>query len=202
MQKLFCSVIIGLILFNASYAHGQVVTNPEWDFVSFASQAKDFLYLPRGDEVLRLSLDLYGDGRLTVFLTFKRWGSKSGYNWIAYTPRGRGYDRVEQTTDAKGIVFRTDGFYSFGKIANYSNHGGLYVLYPGKDSGDLLHYDIRNGTASQNLICSIDYSKPKDTSLAALILGHRIEDHQSEEHPAAVVLSAASLKAHGEGMGH
>jgi hypothetical protein len=200
MLKFVLGSMIMLVFSNLSSGQCQVVTNPEWDFVSSASKVNDFAYLPRTDEIYRLDLDLYGDGKPTIFLTFRRWGSKSGNAWIAYTPTDGGYYRVDQTTDGKYIiVFRIDGFYAFGKIAGYSNQGGLYALYPGKGGGDLVHYNIRNGSLSQNAVCSIDYSNPKDMKLAALILGHDLGNYQKfEDHPPYKVLSAASIEAHGQ----
>jgi hypothetical protein len=196
MQRFFLSAMIVLLSYSLSHAQTQVVTNPELDFVTSASKINDFSYLPRTDEIYRLDLDLYGDGKSTIFLTFRRWGSKAGHDWIAYTPTDGGYNRVAETTDGKQIVFRTDGFYSFGKIADYSDQGGLYVLYPGKGGGDLVHYDIKNGTASENSIGNIDYSNPKDMKLAALILGHAVgEHHKPEENPPCKVLSTASILA-------
>ena len=114
-----------LLLVTVSCGHSQIVTQPEKDFVTLASNLDDFVYLPKGDAIYRLDLDLYGDGKPTIFLTFNLWGTKGGYNWIAYTPTKGGYNRVVAATDGSGIVFRTDGVYSYGKIAGYSDRGGL-----------------------------------------------------------------------------
>lgn len=185
-QRFFYSIVIMLMLSSFSYAQEQIVANPNLDFIETASKMGDFAYLPRGKEVYRLDLDLYSNKKHVIFLSFKRWGSKAGNGWIAYAPIGGGYVRVKNSAD---LVFRIDGFYAI------DPKGGLFVLYPGRGGGDLVHYDIKNGAVQMRKLQSVDYSKSEDKKYVENILGHKLEDRSSEDHPAYKILTVSAIEA-------
>ena len=189
MRKLIFSAVFVLMFSTLSYGQGQLITNPDLDFVNSASKTSDFSYLPRGEEVYQLALDLYGDSKPTIFLTFKKWGSRTGNVWIAYTPVEGGYNRVQDAPGSAGFVFRPNGFYAI------DPKGGLFVLISGRDGGDLVHYDIKNGVATTQKVQTIDYEKSEDKKYAEKILGHKLEDRSSDDHPSYKVLLVSAIEA-------
>ena len=197
MRAFILGLTIAIAAFpSVSSGKESLVTNPELDFVTSPLTA-DESYLPKSDEVHQLNLQLDAKSKPAIFLTYRSWGSRSGYAWVAYLPIRGGYRRVDGTTDEKyDICFREDGFYRAGPVPGYSCQNGLYVLYPGKGAGDLVHYSFVNGTVSRLPVRTIRYGSPKDMNFAARILGHWIGDRHDDVHnPSPTVLSATAIEA-------
>jgi hypothetical protein len=172
------------------------IADPEWDYVK--SPHPEFGGLS-DDQVVRLDLDLDGDGKATVFLTLKKFGSKSGYTWTAYDPvEGGGYRRIDNTTDGNLIQFRTDTVFA-GQYPDLTDRGGLLVFYYGKRGvGNLYRYEIRNGIASSQELRVLDFAKEEDKKLFAAIFKREVDQPLPAEHftkPPYRVLSATSIRA-------
>ncbi len=194
MKKLiFC---ISALIFLPFLVNGQnaAVSNPELDYIS----SKEFPnnLTPKTDKVLRLDLDLYGNSRSAIFLSFSDFKDRSGNIWTVYTPTGGEYQRIDYTSNGDLIQFRPDGFYSFGLNQKYSK-GGLYVLYPGRDGGEIVRYEFKDGVAKSEQLRAIDYNKKDDNNFAEAVLKHKLKATDPAESPAYKILSVSAIKSGG-----
>ncbi|MCE0523725.1 MAG: hypothetical protein LV480_12535 [Methylacidiphilales bacterium] len=181
-------IAICSLFFIPILIYGQsIITNPDLDYISSAKFPDDLV--PKTDKVLHLKLDPYGSGKAIIFLSFRDFSDRSGNIWTAYIPVNEGYRRIDYTSDGNLIQFRVDGFYAI------DPKGGLYVLYPGHGGGQLVHYDFKNGNATTLQIQSIDYGKSEDKQYVEKVLGHKLEDRSSENHPTYKILTVSEIKA-------
>jgi hypothetical protein len=195
IRPFFQALFLCLML---SSIEGAIVKDPQYDFV-VSHETLDESYLPKTDEIYRLTLDVNGTRKPVVFLSYRRWGSKSGNLWVVYVPTEGGYTRFDGTLDGNTIMFRTDGFTRAGPVPGYSREGGLYVLYPGKGGGNLVHYLFSSHGVSVRPIRSIDYSRPKDMRFASKILGHEVGAKDSFDEFSPETLSAIAIRNNGAG---
>jgi hypothetical protein len=194
------SILVPLILLTTSGitaedAQQRRIIDPERDYV--ASPHPEFGGLS-SDELLRLDLDLNGEGKATVFLTTKKFGSRSGYTWTAYTPaEGNRYRRIDYTSDGNLIQFRPDLVFA-GKYPGLANNGGLLILYPGKEGGSLIRYEITDGVANSYQVRALNYQRPEDKKLFEAIFKRDVEKPLPAEYftaPPYRVLSAKEVRA-------
>ena len=185
---------LGAMVLFPVFIHGQntVVSNPELDYIS-SKQFPDGL-IPRTNKVCRLDLHLYGDNKPAIFLSFSDFKDRSGNIWTVYVPVKGGYERIDYTSSGDLIQFRPDGFYSAGQNREYRK-GGLYVLYPGRGGGQIVHYDFKDGSAKSEQLRAIDYNKGSDNSFAEAVLKHKLEGSGFTATPAFKILSVSAIKA-------
>ena len=195
------SVWLASILFVAARAMlaqdnpARLISDPEQDYAlspnpEFNGQADD--------ELLRLDLDVYGTGRPVVFLTTKKFGSRSGYTWTAYDPVDDGkYRRIDYTQDGEhSIQFRTD-FYYVGAFPGIAQRGALLAMYPGKGEGDLVRFQFENGSARLSRVRKLNYSDPEDQKLFEALFKRPLSEPASVQDlktPPYRVLSASEIK--------
>lgn len=144
----------------------------------------------RSDEILRLQMDLFGDGKEAIFLTYRAGGSKLGPTWTAYVPTSEnGYYRIDS------IQFRPD-LYHAGAVPELAGPGTLLALHPGKGGGNLVRYDFKDGTAHYSIARTLDYANPNDRKLFAAIFKHEVDQPLPADesgNPPYQVLSATSI---------
>jgi len=154
----------------------ELIADPEVDFVNTPEVVRAEFGILKKDRLLRLDLDLNGDGRPTIFLTFEGGGSKSGSVWTAYSPESSGYVRTD------GIQFREDFFHA-GIVPDLNPSGGLLVLYPGKGAGKLVRYPFSKGRVQgQEDLRVLDYSKNEDRELFERIFGRNLDEPMPREY--------------------
>jgi hypothetical protein len=150
--------------------------DPEVDFVKTPEALCAELGILKKDRLLRLDLDLNGNGRPTIFLAFEGGGSKSGFVSTAYSPESSGYIRTD------GIQFRED-FFRAGIVPDLNPSGGLLVLYPSKGAGKLVRYPFSNGRVQeQEELRVLDYSKAEDRKLFERIFGRKLDEPMPREY--------------------
>lgn len=166
-------------------------SDPERDFVETPDSVLVNYGMLRSDRLLRLDLDLFGNGTPTIFLAFDAGGSRIGSTWSAYTPvEGGFYQRVD------GIQFRPDT-YRAGKLEGLTDNGGLLVYYPGKGGGNLVRYEINGEQASNEQLRALDFSKPEDRHLFQTVFGRAPDDPLPPSYlsnPPYKILSAAAIR--------
>jgi hypothetical protein len=190
------SIFAYAIACTSMYAQDRIVANPELDYVS--SPLPEGLRA-NGDEVLRLELNLQSGAEPTIFLTFKNFGSRSGYVWTAYVPLGDGrYQRIDYADGGKSVIqFRPD-FYCEGEVNGISNSGDLWVLYPGKGGGNLVRYNIRDRVASKQDARTLNYNDPEDRIVFEKLFKRKVDEALPADdfrRPPYKVLSAEKIKA-------
>ena len=144
-------------------------------------------------EVIRLDLDLLDDGKLTVFLTYKGTGSRSGANWTAYVPVENGYARTN------GIQFRED-LVRPGKLEDLNPMGGLLILYPAKGGGNLFRNTISDSGAllPGEEIMQIDYSNKEHQKLYERVFRRKFGEPMPDEfftNPTHKIIPVAEILA-------
>jgi hypothetical protein len=168
----------------------KIVSDPEGDFVHTPESTMAELGMLRSDEILRLQMDLFGNGKETIFLTYRAGGSKFGPAWTAYVPANEhGYYRIDS------IQFRTD-FYHAGAVPGIAGPGTLLALHPGKGGGDLIRYDFRDGAAYYSIARTLDFTNPDDRKLFAAIFNREVDQAPpvvESSKPPYEVLSAPSI---------
>ena len=170
MKYLF---LIGLSLFVGSCLavarSSEPIADPEADYVNTPQEVCAEFGILKKSRVLRLELDLDGQGQPVIFLTFDGAGSKSGPVWTAYLPEASGYIRTD------GIQFREE-FVRAGKVPELNPSGGLLVLYPGKGAGNLVRYPLSGGLIQQQEeLRRLDYNKPQDQELFEHIFKRKLD---------------------------
>jgi len=171
---LFAILSVGCCL--AVARSSELVADPEVDFVNTPETACAEFGILKKDRLLRLDLDLNGDGRPTIFLAYEGSGSKSGSTWTAYAPESSGYARTY------GVRFRED-FFRAGIVPDLNPSGGLLVLYPGKGAGKLVRYPFSDGQVQPAIELRIlDYSKAEDRDLFERIFGRKLNESMPKEY--------------------
>lgn len=183
-------LILAAVLLEASPSRA-IVTDPEIDFIRTSDDVAAEYGVSKKDEIIRLELDLTGDGQPTVFLTYKGTGSRGGAVWTAYSPTSGGYSRAD------GLQFRED-FIRAGKVDELNPSGGLLVLYPGKGAGNLVRYKFNGGKAIQEDVQKLDYSNPDHQQLFERVFGRKLSEPMPDEFfkkPAHQVIEVKSIEA-------
>jgi hypothetical protein len=168
-----------------------IVTDPELDFIRTPDDVAAEYGISKKDKIIRLELDLTGDGQPTVFLTYKGTGSRGGAVWTAYTPTSGGYSRAD------GLQFRED-FVRAGKVDDLNPGGGLLALYPGKGAGNLVRYKIEGGKAIQENVQKIDYFNPDHQRLFERVFGRKLGEPMPDDFfkkPPHQVIEVKSIEA-------
>lgn len=183
-------LILAAVLLLASPSRA-IVTDPEIDFIRTSDDVAAEYGISKKDEIIRLELDLTGDGQPTVFLTYKGTGSRGGAVWTAYSPTSGGYSRAD------GLQFRED-FIRAGKVDELNPSGGLLVLYPGKGAGNLVRYKFNGEKAIQEDVQKLDYSNPDHQQLFERVFGRKLSEPMPDEFfkkPAHQVIEVKSIEA-------
>ncbi len=167
------SLIIVAMLLLTSPSRG-IITDPEINFIRTPDDVAAEYGIIKKDEIIRLELDLTGDGQPTVFLAYKGTGSRGGAVWTAYSPTSRGYMRAD------GLQFRMD-FVRAGKVDDLNPKGGLLVLYPGKGAGNLVRYNIDGTRTIREEVQKLDYSNPDHQQLFEQLFGRRLDAPMPDE---------------------
>lgn len=186
---LFSFIMTCLLAFKAK----GLVADPEVDFINTPDTVRAEFGISKKDEIIRLELDLIGDGKSTVFLTYKGTGSRGGANWTAYAPIDGGYARTD------GIQFRED-LVRAGKLDELNPRGGLLILYPGKGGGNLFHitFDDSGTLLIGEEVMQLDYSNPDHQQLYERIFGRKLGQPMSDEffkNPPHKVVAVAEILA-------
>lgn len=186
---LFSFITTCLLASNAK----SLVADPEVDFVNTPDTVRAEFGISKKDEIIRLELDLIGDGKSTVFLTYKGTGSRGGANWTAYAPIDGGYARTD------GIQFRED-LVRAGKLDELNPRGGLLILYPGKGGGNLFRitFDDSGTLLIGEEVMQLDYSNLDHQQLYERIFGRKLGQPMSDEFfksPPHKVVAVAEILA-------
>lgn len=183
-------LILAAALLMASPSRA-IVSDPELDFIRTPDDVAAEYGISKKDEIIRLELDLTGDGQPTVFLTYKGTGSRGGAVWTAYSPTTGGFLRAD------GFQFRED-FVRAGKVDELNPSGGLLVLYPGKGAGNLVRYKFNGGKAIQEDVQKLDYSNPDHQQLFERVFGRKLSEPMPDEFfkkPPHQVIEVKSIEA-------
>jgi len=115
-----------------------LIKNPIDDFIHFKGDERE-IYVPNRKEILKLEIDVFGNGRKIIFLSFPGFTSgREGNIWTAYAPKDEGCLRYSRTKDDDLIVFRTDA-YLVATVKSLKTRA-LAAYFPGKDGGDIYAY--------------------------------------------------------------
>ena len=136
-MKLFCktnNVVVYIsffILFQCVYA--EPITDPLQHFLATPDSDRE-IAAPNPKTILKMVLDISGDGRKSVFLS--GYGDRSGYSWTVYLPVSGGYAAIREINNHQNrIVFDPQSIYigsidelhKFGLVCNWRAHGGAII---------------------------------------------------------------------------
>ena len=131
----FVQVIFAFILFAAT-AVAEVISDPVQHFLANYETAL-------GDELLKLEVDINGDGRNEVLLSLSKSNAyKSGCLWVVYIGVVGGYTEAKgvgvfgEVLDHTTVGFRPDAYYA-GQITEIDGRGIAAYVPGGKMEGTL-----------------------------------------------------------------
>ena len=102
MKKLRIYLPCAFIIATLSIAHGESITDPLRYFLASTDDERDSM-TPDPKVVMKMDVDINGDGRKVVFLS--TYGDRSGCYWTVYIPINDGYKEIRGTGKSGKLIW-------------------------------------------------------------------------------------------------
>jgi hypothetical protein len=147
--KVFHAVVFGVILVHAACAS----TDPVKDYLEMFSPLGGGPRFFSDDVLLRLELDIDGDGVNEVLLSIARdRNGKEGNAWLVYKAKNGVFKKIGGMTFNDGGVF-------VGMVEELHRHGVVKFWPSGGGEGTILAYTLENGEIRESSIGALEHNQ-------------------------------------------
>ncbi len=194
MQIITLFLLFVICAFIQGVSAQVIIDDPEIDFIQTPESVCAEFGISKKDQILRLELDISGDGGPAVFLTYRGTGSsRAGANWTAYVPSTNGYKRTD------GIEFREDSVRA-GKVEGFNDSGGLVSFLPGRGGGILFRHRLleHDGVLVTEEIMEMNWEDPEHVQIFEQVFRRKLDEPMPDEFfkkPSHQVIEVKSIEA-------
>ena len=149
---IFCST-------SMSFVRAQtIISDPIQDYLNPASLDMN-IAMKQSKELLKLTLDINGDGKPVVFLALPCFYVKhGGFSWTAYVPTAGGYIKAAFAKEGPTLTFYPNRVF-LGAIPELGGRHALITAYAGHGSGEIHAFWIKNYIISEQIINVYTYEE-------------------------------------------